>query len=83
MEVPQEDDGEGGADEVGDEGEDALRDEYVHDHLQGEAVAGFAQVPDFADGVALEDNEEEEGEVGDDEEGDEVVEDAFELVELG
>ena len=55
VEVPQEDDGEGGADEIGDEGEDALRDEYVHDHLQGEAMAGFAQVPDFADGVALED----------------------------
>lgn len=42
VEVPQEDDGEGGADEVGDEGEDALGDEYVHDHLQGEAMAGFA-----------------------------------------
>ena len=83
MEVPQEDDGEGGADEVGDEGEDALRNEYVHDHLHGKAMARFAQVPDFVDGVALEDVEEEEGEVGDDEEGDEVVEDAFELVELG
>ena len=33
--------------------------------------------------MALEDVEEEEGEVGDEEEGDEVVEDAFELVELG
>ena len=42
MEVPEEDDGEGGADEVGGEGEDALGDEYVHDHLEGEAVAWLA-----------------------------------------
>ncbi len=33
LEVPQKDDGEGGADEVGEEGKHALRDEYVHYHL--------------------------------------------------
>ena len=83
FEVAQQDDGEGGADEVGDEGEDGLRDEYVHDGLRREAVAGVIEVPDFVDGVALEDVEKEEGEVRDDEEGDEGVQDALQFVELG
>ena len=42
VEVSEQDDGEGGAGEVGGEGEDALRDEDVHDRLRGEAVASFA-----------------------------------------
>lgn len=70
MQVPQEDDGERGADEVCEEGEDALSDEYVHDCLLGHAFSGISEVPDFVHGIALEDFEEEEGEVGDDEEGD-------------
>ena len=46
-------------------------------------MASFlALVPDFVDRVALEDVEEEEGEVGDYQEGDEVVEDPSQLVEL-
>lgn len=55
VEVPQKHDWKGGADEVGDEGEDALRDEYVHYHLPREALSGLAQVPGFVHGVALED----------------------------
>lgn len=70
MQVPQEDDGEGGADEVGDEGEDALGDEDVHYGFRGEAFPGVVEVPDFVDRGALEDGQEEEGEVGDYEEED-------------
>ena len=70
MQVPEEDDGEGGADEVCEEGKDALGDEDVHDCLLGHAFSWVGEVPDFVHGVALEDLEEEEGEVGDYEEGD-------------
>ena len=83
MQVPEEDDGEGGADEVCEEGEDALGDEDVHDCLFGHAFSGNAEVIDFVHGDALEDFEEEEGEVGDYEEGDEAVEGASQFVELG
>ena len=68
LELPQQDDGEGGADEVGGEGEDALRDEYVHHRCLGETFSGVVEVPHFVHGAALEDVEEEEGEVGEDEE---------------
>ena len=70
VQVSKKDDGESGADEVCDEGEDALSDEDVHDCLFGHAFSGNAEVPDFVHGDALEDFEEEEGEVGDYEEGD-------------
>ena len=83
FEVPQQDDGESGADEVGEEGEDALRDQDVHDHLRRETCSRCAQVPDFVHGAALEDVEEEEGEMGDDEEADQGVEETREFVELG
>ena len=81
VQVPEQDDGERGAGEVGEEGQDALGDDDVHDGLEGEAVALFAEVPGLGNRVALEDDEEEEGEVGKDEEGDEVVEDPLQLVE--
>ena len=41
VQVPQEDDGERRADEVCEEGEDALGDEYVHDCLLGHAFSGI------------------------------------------
>lgn len=53
FEVPQEEDGEGGADEVGGEGEDALCDEYVHDCSRGETVPLVVEVPDFVHGAAF------------------------------
>ena len=83
VQVPEEEDGESGAEEVGQEGYGALGDEDVHDGLRREARSGLALVPDFGDGVALEDDEEEEGEVGGYEEGDQGVEEAFQFVELG
>lgn len=60
-----------------------MRDQYVHDCLLRETSPLVVQVPDFVDGAALEDVQEEEGEMGHDKEGNEAVEDALEFVELG